>query len=317
MSELKEIDIVFHIGLPKSASTFLQKNYFPWLDVLYLGKHYHLNERATRTTEVFEKNFKAISSFSPINLDAAKIEEIRQSIFALAQEFNVQKLVYSNEGLVGSYAENFRNGYLIAHCLKKIFNSPKIILIIRRQDHFLESLYRQAIRNGHSLSVSKFLNYNKGKFYNYRQDYRANIDLKTLQWDQLVNFYQTTFGKENVLVLPLEMLKNESEQFLHKIAKFIGVSSIPPINSDMSNRRDSFLLLLIKKFFNSFVHTNVSNIFIQALQLQKVGNLINKLGIEHDFIIPSLSEKIRNSFKDSNKILSERENLTLEKYGYF
>jgi len=317
MYTFDDVEMFFHIGLPKSASTFLQKNYFPQLNFLYLGKHYQPPVRFGNALQDFERGIREIFTLSPVNIEPHHIRAAQEGIVRLANEFKCNKMFCSNEGLVGSYAESFRNGYLIAQCLNGLFAKPKLILVIRRQDRFLESLYRQAIRNGHSLRIEKFLNYKNGEFQAFRQDYRANIDLKTLRWDLLVDFYQQLLGRENLLVLPFEMLKEDQAEFLARIAHFVGVPCVSSVSAAPANARDTSFLLSIKRFFNAFLHPNLSNIIIRSLCLRPVGNWINWMGIDPDFISPSLVNRIRLFFQEGNRVLAEREGLPLEKYGYF
>lgn len=191
----------FHIGLPKSATSYLQKNFFPVLNLTYLGKHYDSKIDKRDNNKDFEKLFRALFYKQPFQVTEEEYNKIKNLIG------HNKKILYSNEVMVGSYTINFNNGYQIAHHIKNGFPNSKIIYVIRKQDDFIESLYRQAIRNGYSHSIKKFLNYKKGSFRinNYEND--GQIDLFSLDYYKQLTFYTNIFGKENLLVLPYELLK--------------------------------------------------------------------------------------------------------------
>ena len=316
-TENTELDFFFHLGMPKALSTFLQQNFFPQLDILYLGKHYDSSIDSRGNSIEFENLFKKIFGAQPYNLESVYIDKLLQKMEILASEKQSHKILYSNENLVGTYAESFRNGMQIAYNLKKTFKEPKIILVIRKQDDFLESLYRQSIRMGHAVSVKKFLNYKNNIFGDYRIDYKLNVDLNTLNWNTLIDFYKESFGHENVLVLPHEMIKEDTEAFLKEITNFMDVEYKAPLNSSVANIRDSYLLLVIKRFINQFIYKKVQNLFIKIFFLKKLGSLINLLNIDKPFLNQKLKKEIMKFYMESNKELSQKTGLKLEKYDYY
>ncbi len=312
-----KLEFFFHLGMPKALSTFLQQNFFPQLDILYLGKHYDSSIDSRGNSIEFEKLFKKLFGAQPYNLDSVYIDTLLQKMEILASDKQIHKILYSNENLVGTYAESFRNGMQIAYNLKKVFKEPKIILVIRKQDDFLESLYRQSIRMGHAVSVNKFLNYKNNTFGDYRIDYKLNIDLNTLNWNTLIDFYKECFGSDNVLVLPHEMIKENSEDFLKEITNFMAIEYKVPLSSSAANTRDSYLLLIIKRFINLFIYKKVQNLFIKIFFLKKVGYLINLLNIDKPFLNKKLKKEIMKFYTESNKELSKKTGLNLKKYGYY
>lgn len=301
----------FHIGLPKSATSFLQKNLFPLLDLDYLGKHYDSEVDHKSSSADFEKVFKRVFVLQPYNLSSEYVDGIYDELG------DHDKTLYSNEDMAGSYAESFRNGYQIAHNLKHAFPEAKIIFVIRKQDDFIESLYRQAVRQGYWMSVAKFIGYKNSEFRDYRLNYKANVDLKTLNYSEWVEFYAGIFGRENLLVLPYEALKFHKEDFLNKLCRFLKVATKEPLRSSYENRSDSWLQLQVMRFFNLIFYKKVQNNLNRVFHFNKLMPLIGLRSIEKKFLSSGLRDEIRASVAAGNKQLSEKYHLNLDEYGYY
>ncbi|WOE70347.1 sulfotransferase [Hydrogenimonas thermophila] len=300
----------FHIGLPKSATSYLQKNFFPVLNLTYLGKHYDSKIDKRDNNKDFEKLFRALFYKQPFQVTEEEYNKIKNLIG------HNKKILYSNEVMVGSYTINFNNGYQIAHHIKNGFPNSKIIYVIRKQDDFIESLYRQAIRNGYSHSIKKFLNYKKGSFRinNYEND--GQIDLFSLDYYKQLTFYTNIFGKENLLVLPYELLKINRTLFLKKLTSFMSVEYIEPLSSEKTNSQDGYILLLIMRFINSFISKKIQNRLNDVLFFNKIGKLLNYIPYKRKFISYELQKKIQEFYNESNKKASEKFHLELENFGY-
>jgi len=70
---------------------------------------------------------------------------------------NNKKNIISSEGLVGTYLQAYTNSSFIAHFLYEVFKDydVTIILYLRRQDEFFESLYTQHIHEGGGICFLK------------------------------------------------------------------------------------------------------------------------------------------------------------------
>lgn len=69
----------FHIGLPKSATSYLQKNFFPLLNLTYLGKHYDSKIDKRGIHKDFENEFKSLLYKQPFHTIIP--QELRQKDF--------------------------------------------------------------------------------------------------------------------------------------------------------------------------------------------------------------------------------------------
>jgi hypothetical protein len=111
---MKEKKVIFHIGLPKTASTSLQK-YFDSIKVNHIKYDRYFNKYYFRDNKSY-KDLDEITIFSDENY-------IRSNEF-LGYDFFLEKAV-------------------------KEFKNIKILFVIRNQKRFLESVFKHSIRVGH------------------------------------------------------------------------------------------------------------------------------------------------------------------------
>lgn len=112
-------EVYVHIGLPKTATTFLQQNIFPNIDgINYIGQKEFLWE----------------------NLELEK-----------------GKNLISHEGLSGNaYVNTLQDRLILFHGLKGLFECPKIIVATREKENIIKSLYSQYIKKGGAVKFSVF-----------------------------------------------------------------------------------------------------------------------------------------------------------------
>lgn len=233
MLQLKALGkrIFIHVGMPKTATTFLQDKFFPRLaGVHYIGKgaYGHLSQRDILG------NLDRIARTNPnlLNLDieAALIGEMLRTI---ADE----RILISHERLFGNMNFSFFDHSYIANSLQAIFPEATIVVIVRRQDELLESLYRQTLRNYFYEPVDRYLGFLDGRFrppsffpstsLPYPSHHAVTLDL-----ERYCRNYMRLFGADNVAVLPYELLKAEPQRFFEALCSILGV---PPYVPDFNN----------------------------------------------------------------------------------
>lgn len=337
---MQNLDVFIHIGFPKTATSLLQERYFPNLtEALYLGKR----------EEISEEYRKAIANLSTTNISAVTQDTIHR-VFNYISKRNsdrqADKVIISDECFAGGENDNFLyliNGVL---ALRKVFGNPKIIFTFRKQDEFLEEVYRQNIRGGYSSSVSYFLNYQNGEFGQFYRSARNNVDVHSVSWMGFHKFLCEQLGAENVLAVPYEMLKFDPELFFDRIGTFLGTSPIALDTTEYVNKMDSYYALKTLNFLNKFVNNqrNGAPLIIQNPLLpflppptDSEGKMIRGLrklshkmtfrhGVkvlnhifkqDHNFFSDDLRRKIMDVHKAENMELAELLEIDLKEYGYF
>ena len=156
---MEEKEIFIHVGMPKSSSTFLQHNFFNKLEDVYFAFDDEL-------TKLFSK----IASKNSMLIDTSLERDIIKKFLLTIGK---KKIVISSEGLVGGMFDSFKYFENISRLMKEIFPNAKIILILRRQDSIIESLYKQFLHEGNSKTFNGFFYISYGLHPTQINIYRA------------------------------------------------------------------------------------------------------------------------------------------------
>lgn len=193
------MDTVIHIGYPKTATTWLQKNYFPLVeDIQYMDKGSSFLEMVLKPN-VFE--------FDHVRL--------RSELKTISNK----RIVISNEDLIGVVNYGWYNGIIakeIATRLSEILPGSRIIIFIRNQINLAASVYLEYIKAGGTRSFSNFNNIIRGS------EFKGKIKLPSLdmlQYHNVIGLYSDLFGAENVRVYLYEELQENIESFIRQFSQ--------------------------------------------------------------------------------------------------
>lgn len=199
--------LFIHIGTHKTGSTAIQS-------ALY-GSREKLRRKGIVVID--ERMFPGLASFMTMKEDSSEEVLSEQRVFLrrlIDKNRGAHTFLLSWEGLSGDPVTGFNNTLFIAKALKNISAdiATKIIIYLRRQDSFIESLYTQSIHQGGGQSF---------------QDYIGGIDRFAYNWERLVTDYASCFGKENVILRRYDKKRlPHSESLLDDFAAIIGASSL-------------------------------------------------------------------------------------------
>ena len=342
--------VFFHVGLMKTGSTFLQRQVIPKLDIQHFLDPKRIEPRP-------ENIFSLASEieFNKIAYDEAKAKVL--NLFELQKNVGAiyEKTLLSTEAAVGNPFLGFINQDRLADLIKDTFPDVKILITLRRQDDFAESLYIQTIHRSYRWGgVDDFLNRDGDKFGSFKysncklSDWSINprISVLDLDWNKLVNLYTERFGADNVLVLPYEFLVENPLGFIEEWCKFIDCRMPNDIELKYENRSYSKLSFSIARILNRFVYRNgrqfyfiVNKPFCNRLRPHISHSRVARLAygilrridlqqilqeyVDRIYYTPArpfdgeLKKAILEVHKKTNMILSKRTGMELEKYGYF
>jgi len=182
--------IIIHIGLHKTASTYLQQHIFPRLD---------------RHKVIYNPDdiFYFINSIFTLDIkDEDRIKKARETVSRYRDLNTDQTLFISSEAIsqlsfIQNYDENLKT-------LKAIFEEAEIVIFLREQSAWLESCYKESIKHHFYQNVVTFLNFN-GKVF-LRSDARLNdagqlnMDVYKADWAVLLQLAKALFPATHVFL---------------------------------------------------------------------------------------------------------------------
>jgi hypothetical protein len=206
---MKKTPFYIHIGTWKTGSSTIQFNVHSvkkqlqneGLFYLSKGDKMVIDDGVIRNFDKLEDNYirESRSKLKGI-LDAKLKLNPAMRFLASAEEFSGDPFkAFSNSGWI---AKN------LFEITKDLNLDIKIVVFLRRQDEFVESMYTQSIHLGASHSFEEFLRkYEPGAF----------------DWYRLVDSYSQIYGKANIIVKRYhKAFLPENDSLLHQMGEVLG-----------------------------------------------------------------------------------------------
>lgn len=311
------MSVFIHIGLPKNASTTLQSSVFPKIkNIKYLGRFY--DERATMShNDDFDQIMRNISTLDSLNYDPTDTKKRLKNYFKQLSASET-RFIISQEGLTNNVADRG----VVAERLSDVFPDAKIICIIREQFSSLESMYRFLVRqNGENINKS----YGKPSVRSYQMwlddqsRFMSRSYLQTLKYYELLCSYQHLFGKQNLLILPLELLQKDKNEFFKKLFGFLEQDEfqLEMINDlESQNVSPHGMIFNYYKLRNRYSMLGVPKFVPDVVRSILVKSLLS-FGKKKDLhMTQSTRLMLEKMYRPNNRLVVEQLGLDLEKYGY-
>jgi len=195
---------LIHIGLPRTASTFLQKQVFPLVRGFdFIG---------------VDKTFYAQSFQKLLYQDESLYKELTRKDLV---DSDAENILLSNELFCGqSFGMNATNRTRTAERLKKAFPEGEIILMLRNQLSLLESLYAIGIYSGVHKKPEDFFVF--GTDTPRYDTFSGNEHLETYLLYPLIKLYKDHFEKVHIFLF--EDFKSNQELFLENFKSKLDLS---------------------------------------------------------------------------------------------
>lgn len=226
------MNALIHIGYPKTATTWFQRNFYPNVKGVYLPHH-----------NLVKKNI-----ISPFDLNFSQEKYIED----FQKEINSRRLIICEENLSGSLQNGGMQGYHTketGYRLKTLFPDADIIIFIRKQPEMVASAYIQYVKGGGNHSLKTYL---FDKQYDFSNS-RMLFSLDFFRYDEVIEFYRSLFGKEKVHVFLFEEFAEDNRRFIKAFSEEFSLETdFDGIDFSFQNIRLRKSLIHLARFTNSF-----------------------------------------------------------------
>ncbi|WP_262386614.1 hypothetical protein ROLI_045370 (plasmid) [Roseobacter fucihabitans] len=231
---------LLHVGLHKCGSTWLQKEVFNRPDYGISAPWGPMSHQAV--TE-----FVAIDPlcFDP-KAARARFDEVRSDDTA-----GNDVAVISHEALSSRPHHGKYYAPDVAHRLARTFPEAKVFMMFREQSSIIYSLYGEHVRNGGQHSFEEFIGTG-----NEPAGWAPLCRLSFFEYDRLLQMYRDIFGADNVLALPLELMKSDPDAFMQRFFGFLDLPVQYPDTSRKSNAGWGGLTVDLYRRSNGLVRRN-------------------------------------------------------------
>lgn len=312
-----------HVGLSKTASTYLQKHYFSvlsrnfwstqapfsWpreLNFIFQGNRLWYRDILGGAGRYWSRAERSQHYASVTRLLVPEWRRAARSFAALRDS----QWLLSAEGLSGIASDV----NALHMSLLKDAGVTKVIFICRQQVSWAISLWRQFLLAEDSFA--RFVSF-ETLFGSFEADGVVDLD-----WNLYIQAMDAEFGADNVLVLPYELLLHDSQAFFRRLNVFLGFAEdalIPdPGTRENPSRTDSvYQGLILDRFFPidrlPRVRARLHRLFRKFPQW--VTNLIKET---HSMTLAQETlDALQQRFSAANQRLEARIGINLKQYGYY
>ncbi len=323
--------LFLHIGYPKTATTVLQKHYFPKLkDIFYAGINYNSNPK-------FLVSETAVECL--VHGDVDKARKLRLSISeSLAKESAGKDILFAFEKIIGSIFTprrtpggrwHYTSPEQAVETIRALFD-PEIfdlvfIITIRNQAELIPSKYAQSFSSAYSRfnEYSTFEKFIKRIYEDSESNIRSGFD-----YNRVIQCFEGKFGQDRINILLFEQFDESPDIFLQQLCAVIGIEhdrnnyaghQRENVRSSSDGIRSHTPVSLLNKL------GDLQRRFFPWLKLRtpKVFKPLGRLRFPRQKnpgeirLSTEKKQQILSIYDSSNRQLSQRFGLNLEQYNYF
>jgi len=290
---------IFHIGLPKCASTYLQEVVFP-----KLKKWNYIRNASEKKAFLGNPYYKLPKEMSYFKNERNIIshEEIAKPISP-----------YSINDSVCMERE-----YGLSNTLRVIRDSGFVLVVIRRQDDWLESILKaQPVFSGNPKNV--FLDYpikytDKKSPYFIPRRY-GNFLVESIDYYKLFIRISSQIGRERIKILLYEDLVHDPVLFFTQLSEIFEEDLLHLVSLKDDKRNVSKIK---SEHIPFYLRLGIRNRFGHIAGVKFIIELMTRLFFKREI---KFDKKSRSNFlaifKEHNRRLADEFNLDSGKYGYF
>jgi hypothetical protein len=315
-----EGNIYLHVGLQKTASTYLQEEVFPSIpSLLYVGRPY--------TQENYAFNSLQYADDALYNSDV-----LARELQLVRRDAGTRPVLISDEMFSGFAPYGMINRGAIAKRLAEVIPEAEVILFLRGQVDLIESLYKQYIKIGWiSCNLGSSFLYRPGKGFPYEKwaegkrdwnyqnrafQHRGLLSTNHFLYTKLISMYEALFKRVHVFLY--EDLKHNPQDSLERLEDVLASK----ITHVLSGERKQINAGLNNNAMAQKIFENRLCLAFGSKAGSKLSKILTRLAVP---FMSSQTEVERKNyvtkllraggiFKD-NKMLNENKNIGMQRYA--
>jgi hypothetical protein len=329
---MKQKTLYFHIGFPKTASTFFQKEIMPSISSLKCisSPYREIISGKNPGDSIVYRYFQ----HSPEIWDDRLGDVLFRDLFGeKGVEEESRDVLLSDEN---AYISGSRDPFFVAEHMKKFrekafswgFSEFKVLAAFRRQDTWIASAYSQTSNRYEGASQSHFEEKVKAEIDPNERYYKSRIDLDyALQYRLLTE----VVGEDKLIMTPYGLMKKDTKKLLKKWLSFINVKDEKESILSLINKGEYKKRNVRSKKENTW-EIRDKNTHNDPVLWLRPGRVFAALGIDPPKLVlrwPDLNrgeeirptakirEDILTHFEGSNRALAEQIDVDLSQFGYY
>ena len=307
----EDAPVFLHVGFAHAGTTSLQRNFFARRnDLFYLGLPYS-------DAGGFFSYLKYMDDYLlPEELMLKWRREVVYGPLRRGRPITISDETLSETAEV-YYCPRHLPADLVAARLKRYFPTAKIIFTLRRQTDYVASMYFNLKRNYAFLAGMPMPNFHA--WWDGMRSQLRCLYLQNLDYSHLVGFYATLFGRENILLLPLEELEQYGPSaYLGRLCNFMAIEADGTDISEFNTKRNERMTAAESRLAD-LVTAGSLDLVAGARSALEEENLVALVGtrprLDVDFEDRQLQE-IRDCVRLGNRQLMQEFGLPLDEFGY-
>jgi hypothetical protein len=207
--------VLLHLGVHKTATTSIQEMLWQGVDLMAQRRIGLMPRHETAQTIGFGDRLVTTPKKFQRAFDAFRADPALDTLVISHEDVLSQPFVFGTPGLY-PHAEQYLT------VLRSVTGPGRVVVTLRPQHAFIESWYLQHIHTGGSMSF---------------QAYVGQLDLDDLSWRPLVAAMDRLWGRDNVVVLDFEVIRQGQEVFVQHFLDSTGIDlGLHPGHSGSHNR---------------------------------------------------------------------------------
>jgi len=307
---------LIHIGFHKTGSSWLQQE-------LFHADSEHFcpltPDRNPNSGKFIGKHFVRDEQRYLLSSFAMNTGAIHQAVDSVCVSPGERVPVISYERLSGNPHAGSFDARTIADRIKAAFPDARIFCVIREQKDMILSTYFQYLKIGGTDSLTSYLT----RSYDGR---RPGFSPAAFNYIDLVDYYCRLFSRDQVLVLPYEMLRDSAREFLGRLGDFTGqdIAGLAARAAVAHNKRRNAFLVPRFPFLNMLCRKSSVNgyspLYLPGSQCV-INSVDSLIGVGNRKYAHRLKRQIDGITGDcyaaGNRRLSELVEIELSDYGYY